>query len=524
MPNPIPIQVALQGGGAKLSVLLAAMEAVQKLHRNGDIKVTRVAGTSAGSVAGCLFAADVDMGKVRERLKKFSKKQWNHYFPTNRIKGSLRLLRGYPLWSEDFFRQELAYFFNEKNVKSLEDIYDKFEIQPIVIATNLRTSKAEIYRNEDIIDSILDSCALPYCFRVWSKDNNPVIVDGGICENLPSEILQDDEETFGPVYGISFHEANSTSPKSFLDFTKALLNTSINHSVTRAKQRLGKERVFNIETEISTFDFLKAFSDESDRDYKDALNQAGDFFANIISNKPSITPKIVTSDEWESPNLKFMSNLDKIYESHHMNKKIKYLHGSLEVIANSLQDNSLADQVTFSTTFKTLDTPLQCLALSLNANHDFSLRETKFIAYKKGSDIEIETVYLLANSSIETPTERPHKRLLVYFIPEIPPNSGDYVIILTDIFENFMKPLEEKKRDSLSITPFISDEPVDRLDIVLHVPDHFPKIEMIQTENLGNIMNKVEIMEKYRDTVGYISYGWAASNVNQTLRVELLAD
>src|SRR5687767_2418273 len=66
---PIKIQLALQGGGAKLCGLLAAMDAVQELHRRGIIQVTRIAGTSAGSIAACLFAAGADLGSVRERFK-----------------------------------------------------------------------------------------------------------------------------------------------------------------------------------------------------------------------------------------------------------------------------------------------------------------------------------------------------------------------------------------------------------------------------------------------------------------------
>lgn len=61
----MPIQLVLQGGGAKLIALLAAMEAVEELEANGRIVVTRLCGTSAGAIAACLFAARVPMKEAR---------------------------------------------------------------------------------------------------------------------------------------------------------------------------------------------------------------------------------------------------------------------------------------------------------------------------------------------------------------------------------------------------------------------------------------------------------------------------
>ncbi|MEI8288171.1 MAG: patatin-like phospholipase family protein [Verrucomicrobiota bacterium] len=47
------IQIAMQGGGAKLSALLAAMEALQSSQNKNEIRVTRISGTSSGAIVAC---------------------------------------------------------------------------------------------------------------------------------------------------------------------------------------------------------------------------------------------------------------------------------------------------------------------------------------------------------------------------------------------------------------------------------------------------------------------------------------
>src|SRR5437879_13740961 len=62
------VQLAIQGGGAKICCLLAAMDAVQALQKDKVLKVTKVAGTSAGAIVGSLFAANVSIEGFRKGL------------------------------------------------------------------------------------------------------------------------------------------------------------------------------------------------------------------------------------------------------------------------------------------------------------------------------------------------------------------------------------------------------------------------------------------------------------------------
>lgn len=201
--DPVKLQLALQGGGAKLCSLLAAMEAVQSLQRNGMIQVTRIAGTSAGSIAACLFAADVNLDGVRARWKRMGVDGSLSKYTWSPIKMA-KLVAGRPVWNMDFFQRELASMFDEQQVVTLADLHAKTGIKPYIIATSLSELRSVVYDSDsdadkNIVHALMDSCSLPFFFRVWSKSGSPVIVDGGICENLPSMVLEDESNDFGPV-------------------------------------------------------------------------------------------------------------------------------------------------------------------------------------------------------------------------------------------------------------------------------------------------------------------------------------
>src|SRR5687767_9462058 len=123
----IKCQLAIQGGGAKLVALLAAMEAVQNLQDEGRIQVTRVAGTSAGAIVAALFAAETDLAAARTRLVRTFGNDVARFFPPPTI---MKLVRttwwsGKPLWNETDLRPILEPLFSEANVYALGDLLQK---------------------------------------------------------------------------------------------------------------------------------------------------------------------------------------------------------------------------------------------------------------------------------------------------------------------------------------------------------------------------------------------------------------
>lgn len=58
MSQPLKIQLAIQGGGAKICSLLAAAEVIHDLETKREIQITRISGTSARAI-GCLLATNL---------------------------------------------------------------------------------------------------------------------------------------------------------------------------------------------------------------------------------------------------------------------------------------------------------------------------------------------------------------------------------------------------------------------------------------------------------------------------------
>jgi len=138
---PIPIQLAVQGGGAKLCALMAAMEAVQRLEEEGVLRVTRLAGTSAGSIAASLYAAGHDFSVLRTRARD-NRHRLRKLLPgqSSRLVAALKMLAGRQLWSMNPLRLILNDLFKSQDVENFGHLRAKGrelgspEAEPAVLA------------------------------------------------------------------------------------------------------------------------------------------------------------------------------------------------------------------------------------------------------------------------------------------------------------------------------------------------------------------------------------------------------
>jgi predicted acylesterase/phospholipase RssA len=141
----LKLQLALQGGGAKLMPLIAALEAVQDLEQAHRVKVTCVAGTSAGAIAGCIFAAGVPMGTARLQFQGYFKDRIEEYFPKPRLANVgqwFRLFNGRSLWSSSPLRQTITSILQTAGVAT----FDQLRTPAVVIATDVVNAKATAFK------------------------------------------------------------------------------------------------------------------------------------------------------------------------------------------------------------------------------------------------------------------------------------------------------------------------------------------------------------------------------------------
>jgi predicted acylesterase/phospholipase RssA len=71
--SPMNLQIAFQGGGARLALLIPVIEALQQLEKDKEINVTRIAGTSAGAIAAALLAGNGNIPALVEHLRRITR-------------------------------------------------------------------------------------------------------------------------------------------------------------------------------------------------------------------------------------------------------------------------------------------------------------------------------------------------------------------------------------------------------------------------------------------------------------------
>jgi len=532
---PLNLQLAIQGGGAKIVALMATMEAIDDLQQSGKLRVTRIAGTSAGAMVGAIYSAGPKaIEKARIRLQSLSAKQIRHLFPSPFSRKGLRLanmvLWGNPLWStleiEEFLSDQLKngsasfHQIGHLNHPSAREIALK------VVATNLSSSKKEIHEGDDLlVPSLLNSAGLPYCFRTWTKSGSPVIVDGGICENLPSDELDQPEDVkkFGRVVGISFKPGGGSRIDSIANFSVSLLETAMQNSMQRARQRLSGDYLFDIRTTIGTFEFEKALERlREDRGEYDLIrSDAKKWFEEFVDRETKAQlegARVLVGDPWGSQGLSMMDKLGEVYKVHHANRRRETSFCSLVVRARCLakkdsDDSGQPDIVKYASEFKPKSEPIFCQRIHVSGTlHESHTDRTQWAI----RDLtQPERRFRMIDLPIRTIGAQPGKdrELLLFLDPPLAPESGPYRFEFTDLVTGFMKPLSEGQPDDLFVLTSPSQGVIGQIDLVLMVPAGAPFVKITgRNGSPGNQMSSEEL-KRYEVPIGYRAMGWTAKNV-----------
>lgn len=188
MNNKYKIGLALSGGGIRG---IAHVGVIKALLEN-DIVPEAVIGTSAGAIAGCLFAA----GKTPDEMMEFVR-QWNY----------LKTVRpGIPidgLSSLSFLKKHL---YNHLQ----HDSFEKLEKACYVGVTNMNKGELEVLTSGSLTDAVMASSSIPLIFKPVEIEGN-IYVDGGVMSNLAVEPLRSECDF---LIGVDVMPAGEVSPKS----------------------------------------------------------------------------------------------------------------------------------------------------------------------------------------------------------------------------------------------------------------------------------------------------------------------
>ena len=537
----LPVQLALQGGGAKIIGLVAALEAVENLQKEGVLRVTRIAGTSAGAIAGAMFATGVHMQTLKEKLRDTN---LDAFRMPGRFGVAMKLARGKPLLDQALLKEQVMTLLGnlQKQDMNMKEFAKPPNIPMHITATNVLWSRPHNWGPNDdrqLVTAILDSAAVPFVFRMPSGSED-VVADGGICDNLPTSVLKEFVPSSGSIAAVSFARSKSRrkSPRTIFEYGLALASAAIDHSVSRSKEGLDG-CVLELDLDLDTFDFERAWKEGFDR-YDLIKTQARSFFEKYVAEQRQLRPPArshklgdvwdasVNADNlWENEYSASMAQVGLMYEAHHKRTPVRFLESKFEVIAHSLYPHKepKPDEIKHTVKLAALSEPV--------FGHRFAISSAKHRTSLVSSEVEIagstvDSVRVLRLPLVD-PGKEPAKgrALFVAFDPVLKPNDGNYTVGFHDEVVGFLEPLKNDGEDELYLTT--NEFAVEKAEIVLHYPRMFGlTLDGIARSNGGSAsvvncgcrkMSKTELIP-FRASApkGFDTAGWACENVPASTR------
>ena len=162
------IGYVLSGGGARGLAHLGVIKLLEEL----GLKPFAIAGTSAGAIAGALYASGKNPAEILSLFKNTSLFGWTNI-----------------AWQKDgFFSMDVLRKLLKENI--LTDDFNSLPTKLYIAATDLIEGKSVIFSEGSIINAVIASASVPVIFEPV-KQEGMLLVDGGILNNFPAEQLTD---------------------------------------------------------------------------------------------------------------------------------------------------------------------------------------------------------------------------------------------------------------------------------------------------------------------------------------------
>jgi NTE family protein len=203
-PGRPAIGVALEGGGALGLAHIGVLQWLEDHH----IPVDRISGTSMGSLVGALYATGSTPAQMRALAvsdafthvfslqspyadASFRRRQDRHELPEAFTVGLRHhLILRNALLSDRGVNEFLASNMPDYNRQELD--YDRFPIPFRCVATDLNTLQSVTFSSGPLPQAVRASISIPGVFPPVQDRNGHFLVDGGILDNLPTDVLKHD--------------------------------------------------------------------------------------------------------------------------------------------------------------------------------------------------------------------------------------------------------------------------------------------------------------------------------------------
>lgn len=535
---PHPIQLAIQGGGAKICGLAAVMDALQECEARGLFHVTGIAGTSAGAVVGCLYAGGASFSQLRAKALQVPKQWISSVFPKRTRLGALaRVLFNRPIWDENVLASVLSELLSQIRtsdgtlVTDLDSLRRVRGISVSIVTTDLRDSQSRVFSTEqtpsvNVVDAILDSCAIPFYLRTGVGQGR-VLVDGGICENFPANLLVADSAELGPIVGVGFARKPVPAPSNALQLASALLETAMNSSMHRARQKVGRDFMHEIDTDVSTFAFDEAIATGFGRSYDAEKARALRFFEALADSlTDAITGQLIQADPWATGDRTTLERVGTIYRVLSASKPMEYIDSTLEVTLNSVAQRNehgfgLADISEYRLRFRTAGHAIQAHSVAViptTPHKEFGLT-AQYLNERRWSFCDQEGKRLQMHALPAFDADSPHMRRMVFFFdPPLDPEADRervFTFSFRDLTDQYMAKLSVDGADELGLNFPRATGHIGHARLVLHVPaSSSVRFEADgRPQNVhGRFMNESELVN-FPSPVGFRTLGWCAENI-----------
>ncbi|HJQ39364.1 MAG TPA: patatin-like phospholipase family protein [Thermoanaerobaculia bacterium] len=500
-----PIQLAIQGGGAKITYLLAALEAVQSLEREGLLHVTRIAGTSAGAIAGALYAGGVDMRRARDAFESDREQLLDAFPPSGVARCAWKLITRQPFWNANPMRRWLT------KLLAGRDRLGDLDIPLVVVASDLTNMQRCVYEaaEEPLISSVMDSAGIPFFFRTAPSRADGfarVVVDGGICENLPAGELTNAPE-LGEVVGIGFSTSRSREPlTTFAAFSGALLETAMNASVIRARTELGANN-FVIRTDAGSFDFRRAFETGLGAEYRETRLLAEQFFRGFAQRSARPATQVL----FPQRRLRDVTDaLRTMYEKQHEAERFEVLSVRMIVTGASQArpERRGPDDIRHEIVFRASDRPIHCYRIKLTPAAAPDLQKSQCEVFGRDA-VAVPFDLVPIPDSIDDAREY----LLFFRDPIVPGDARAPVTLRVRDAVAGVLCLAAEGRDELLTSATRADRPVPRVEIVVHLPEELSETVLLPATGWDGAPMSAGELIAFAAPANFFTLGWRGDNV-----------
>ena len=201
------VGLCLSGGGTKGFSYLGAFKAFQEY----GIEFDMVAGASAGSLFGAIYASKMDLSHIKNITKNMKNSAFRH--------SKLSILPS----SMDKLHTLIEEVLPVKKIEELKMPY-------FAVAVDLKTGKEVHFNSGNLASVITGSCAIPGVF-LPVKYRNMTLIDGGVKNNIPADVLKMNGCDFVVTIDCNCSRGGGTnSEKLFTQFSTSVGIMMVNNS------------------------------------------------------------------------------------------------------------------------------------------------------------------------------------------------------------------------------------------------------------------------------------------------------